>query len=223
MRGVFDMKILMNSQQLFAYNNHIEEFVHFTNENNLMSILSRGVLSRKTLQENRISFEYNDEKRLDGMLDAISLSVTSPNYMMFHKYRRLKYEANWIVLVFKSQKILEYPCAFFRTNAGAKDSLQYSIEERQNASSFKEMFCDWDVFHRRCVLGLSNNEPTNPQAEIMVLKTIPISFIDRIVFQNERQYKKYLPILQKVGIEGACSDYYFSPRRDYLYWNKAAA
>lgn len=44
--------------QWFAYNNHIEEFVHFTNERNLLSIFNRGVLSRKVLQENNIPFEY---------------------------------------------------------------------------------------------------------------------------------------------------------------------
>ena len=76
----------MTDLQYFAYENHIKEFVHFTNERNLLSILCRGVLSRKVLQENNIPFEYNDEKRLDGMLDAVSLSVTAPNYLIFYKY-----------------------------------------------------------------------------------------------------------------------------------------
>ena len=47
---------IMNELQWFAYDNHIEEFVHFTNERNLFSILNRGVLSRKVLQENNIPF-----------------------------------------------------------------------------------------------------------------------------------------------------------------------
>ena len=213
----------MNRQQWFAYNNYIQEFVHFTNEKNLISILKRGVLSRKDLLEKHIPFEYNDEKRLDGMLDAISLSVTSPNYKMFYKYRMLKEKENWIVITFDSQKILEFPCVFFRVNAGCRDSLQFEKEECQDAAAFEEMFSDWDLYHDRRSLKLSNNEPTNPQAEVMVLKEIPISCIDRIVFQTEGQYKAYLPILDKYEIKGMCGAHFFAPRHDYAYWNKLAA
>lgn len=212
----------MNELQWFAYNNHIEEFIHFTNERNLFSILNRGVLSRKVLQENNIPFEYNDEKRLDGMIDAVSLSITFPNYRMFYKYRYLKEKNNWVVITFNSHKILEYNCSFYKTNAACFSSYQYEKEERQNVDYFEEMFSDWDPNHRRCELDLCSNETTNPQAEVMVFDAIPISCINRIVFQNEDQLKMYIPLLTKFGIEGVCGKYFFSPRRDYKFWMKAA-
>ena len=213
---------IMNELQWFAYDNHIEEFVHFTNERNLFSILNRGVLSRKVLQENNIPFEYNDEKRLDGMTEAVSLSITSPNYLMFYKYRVLKEKFNWVVIAFNSQKILEYNCCFYRANASCMDSYQYEKEERQNVDSFEEMFSDWDPHHRRGELDLGSNETTNPQAEVLVFDAIPISCISRVVFQNENQLKMYIPLLSKLGIKGMCGKYFFSPRRDYKYWMKVA-
>lgn len=212
----------MTNLQYFAYENHIKEFVHFTNERNLLSILCRGVLSRKVLQENNIPFEYNDEKRLDGMLDAVSLSVTAPNYLMFYKYRALKEKSNWVVITFDSQKILEYKCSFYRANAACMDSCQFKKEERQNVNSFEEMFSDWDPYHNRWSLDLGSNETTNPQAEVMVFDAIPISCISRIVFQNERLLKKYTPLLVKLGITSVYGKYFFSPRRDYKYWTKTA-
>ena len=85
------------------------------------------------------------------------------------------------------------------------------------------MFSDWDVYHRRWHLGLSGNEPTNPQAEVMVLKEIPVSCIERIVFQKESQYKAYFPILETYGIKGVCGTHFFLPRHDYSYWSNLAA
>ena len=216
------MNTQMNDLQWFAYNNHIEEFVHFTSERNLLSILQRGVLSRKILQENSIPFEYNDAKRLDGMPDAISLSVTSPNYLMFYKYRVLKKRTYWVVIAFDAQKILDYRCSFYRASAGCTDSYQFKKEERQDVKSFEEMFSDWDSCHSRWNLDLGSNETTNPQAEVLVFNAIPISCISRVIFQNGYQLKKYIPLLSKLGIAGACGNYFFSPRRDYRYWSKAA-
>ena len=208
----------MNDLQWFAYNNHIEEFVHFTNERNLLSILNRGVLSRKVLQERSIPFEYNDEIRLDGMPRAISMSVTSPNFQMFYKYRLLKNKANWVVIAFDSQKILEHRCSFYRANAGCSDSHQFEPGERQSTEAFEELFSDWDSYHSRCDLNLGCNEPTNPQAEVMVFDAIPISCISRIVFQNESLLRAYSPLLTRYGIKGVCGNYFFYPRRDYRYW-----
>ena len=156
------------------------------------------------------------------MLDAVSLSVTAPNYLMFYKYRALKEKSNWVVITFDSQKILEYKCSFYRANAACMDSCQFKKEERQNVNSFEEMFSDWDPYHNRWSLDLGSNETTNPQAEVMVFDAIPISCISRIVFQNERLPKKYTPLLVKLGITSVYGKYFFSPRRDYKYWTKTA-
>lgn len=216
------MSNLISDLQRFAYNNHIEEFVHFTNERNLLSILNRGVLSRKVLQENNIPFEYTDEMRLDGMPEAVSLSVTSPNYQMFYKYRVLKKKSNWVVIAFDSKKILEYKCSFYRANASSGDSYQFEKGERRNVEAFEEMFSDWDPYHSRWNMDLSSNETTNPQAEVMVFDAIPISCISRVVFQKENRLKMYISLLSGLGIAGVCGEYFFSPRRDYKYWMKAA-
>lgn len=222
MRGGPTMTGKMNELQRFAYWNHIEEFVHFTNEQNLFSILQRGVLSRKDLEDNHIPFAFNDEIRLDGMQDAISMSVTSPNYRMFYKYRRVKSKADWIVLTFDSQKILRYKCAFYKANAGCNDSIKYKSDDRVDCCAFEEMFSDWDPYHCRESLGLGSNETTDPQAEVMVFDKIPVSCISRIIFRSSEQFNRYSSILNLYGIEGACIDFFFLPRHDYKQWKKCS-
>ncbi|MCR5605144.1 MAG: hypothetical protein K6G27_15795 [Lachnospiraceae bacterium] len=57
---------------------------------------------------------------------------------------------------------------------------------------------------------------------MLVFNTIPVSCISRVIFQNEYQLREYVPLLSKLGIAGVCGNYFFSPRRDYRYWSKAA-
>ena len=63
----------------------IEHCVHFTNVLNLPSILSYGLLSKADLEYNWIDYNYNDDLRLDDLEEAISVSITSPNYKMFYQ------------------------------------------------------------------------------------------------------------------------------------------
>ena len=101
-----------------------------------------GLLPRSVMDKYGVNYLYNDENRYDNCKNAVCTSIGFPNYKMFYKYRLLKNKANWIVIVFDSQKILRYPCAFFRTNAGCRDSLQFTQEERQNAQAFEEISND---------------------------------------------------------------------------------
>ena len=64
---------------------NITELCHFTRVSNYESIMKYGLCSRAYLESHDVlSAEYSDELRLDGYIDAISLSVSFPNYKMFY-------------------------------------------------------------------------------------------------------------------------------------------
>lgn len=194
----------------------ISRLVHFTNVANLNNIINYGLLPRTELDRRGISYTYNDKERLDGCSNAISISITSPNYQMFYKLRK-ESSAVWAVLILDAEKVLGLDCAFCKINAADKlmRSKKY-ISRKKDYLSFVGMFYDKEL---RKKLGLSECQPTDPQAEILVFDKIPISAIKGIVFDNKRLRQQYADILQSRGIE--CSldnNYYFAPRKDWEYW-----
>ena len=78
---------------------NITELCHFTRVSNCESIMKHGLYSRAYLESsNVLSAEYSDEMRLDGHIDAISLSVSFPNYKMFYSKRNENLDVTWCVL-----------------------------------------------------------------------------------------------------------------------------
>ena len=67
---------------------NIDAIYHFTHKSNLSSILEYGILTRTNLNNMKLRYEFNDQMRLDGVLDSISLSFSHPNFKMFYKYRK---------------------------------------------------------------------------------------------------------------------------------------
>ena len=118
----------------------IEHCVHFTNVLNLPSILSYGLLSKADLKYNWIDYNYNDDLRLDDLEEAISVSITSPNYKMFYQLRCNNPSKSWVVLVLDSMQILNLDCAFCYTNAANISVSSISLTERKTYSSFKSLF-----------------------------------------------------------------------------------
>ncbi|ABQ25481.1 hypothetical protein Gura_1280 [Geotalea uraniireducens Rf4] len=80
----------------------IAHLIHFTRFENLNSILQHGIRPRQVLDAGGEEYIFNDELRLDGCLDAVSLSISFPNYKMFYPYRCQDYSINWAVLRLKS-------------------------------------------------------------------------------------------------------------------------
>ena len=58
---------------------NISSLYHFSHLSNLRSIFKSGIISRQRLEEGGHSFHYNDELRLEGVRDAISLSLGEVN------------------------------------------------------------------------------------------------------------------------------------------------
>ena len=174
----------------------IKYLVHFTRKENLESIKTHGLQSRQELETASVPFNFNDSWRGDGFRNAVSLSVTSPNYKMFYSLRQNNKSAEWAVILLDACQVLQNcDCAFQSTNAANNAMRGIPIAERKNLAAFDGMFYDDDL---RKVRGLKDNEPTDPQAEILCFDTIPPKFFKDIVFAGE----------------------FFAPRHDWRYWKK---
>ena len=152
-----------------AFLRGIDSCVHFTKVTNLPSILQFGILPKKTMNEERIEYDENDSLRLDGYPCATSLSFTSPNYKMFYKYRMQNQKTRWVVIVIDSEMVISLDCAFCYTNAANSKIVGTPLDKLKTVQAFDAMFEEVDTQVSRQQMRLSDCEPTDPQAEILVL------------------------------------------------------
>ena len=215
------MKIYCYSEKekikLCAQNRGIEYFVHFTDIDNLESILRNGLCSRECLNELNESYYYNDEYRLDKCLNATCLSVTSPNYKMFYKLRCENPGVHWVVLAINAKKVLDLNCAFNKTNAANYEMSSIPIPKRMTVDAFENMFYEREDYSRER-MGLDDFEPTDPQAEVLVFDTIPTEYIEFVHFSDFRDYRAFESTIHRYNIYGGTTSSFFSYRRDFDFW-----
>ena len=167
---------------------------HFTRAENLDSILQQGLLGRSALEESGQDFLFNDPDRVDGQENAVCLSVSFPNYLMFYKIRdRSRGEgvsdSQWAVLLLEPSVLWKFECAFCQENAAAGVILNIPLEDLKTPEAFENMFIgDYtDNSGRRILrdsLKIPENYPTHPQAEVLVFDPIPTQYIKAICFEN---------------------------------------
>lgn len=196
----------------------IEYLAHFTNTKNLESIFRNGLVSRDKLDEYKMNYEYNDYFRYDNATQSISTSVTSPNYKMFWPIRQDNPDEDWAVLLIDAKKTLNLKCAFCYTNAANNKIRIIDLEQRCTYEFYKMMFEENHPDYSREDLNLSHNEPTNPQAEVLVLENIPTKYISMCLFENHYTYNKYKMLCNNYRIISGYDKGLFYPRHDYKYW-----
>lgn len=198
----------------FIQERNITSLYHFTKAENLHGILRNGLLSRRTLDKNDITYSYNDEVRLEGKLNANCLSISFPNYRMFYRYRNQSIDNEWCVIEFNPRILYEKECLFCIENAASNNETMRSDEEKKGIEGLKQLY--YNEEHRR-QLNLSSDFTTNPQAEVLVLDDIGTEYIEKIYFRNE-------PIKFPIGDYQEYSfwtwQYLFDARSDYSYWRK---
>lgn len=172
----------------------IDALYHFTHKENLASILSNGLLTKKSLTDKRFRYRYNDEHRWDGMEDTISLSISHPNHKMFMKYAKPTGLENWAILKIspnllssKQENSLgsysDYnylnKAIFNKFNAASFAMKTLSIEERKSHKAFLDMF--------ESNIGKTLETYTfDNQAEVLYQGDIPKEFIDEIYVIEEK-------------------------------------
>lgn len=196
------------------YEKGINYLTHYTNINNLPSILNKGLMTIDTLKKREISFMQNDEIRVDNT-NAICLNIEFPNYKLFYKNRITLPDLNWAVILLDSKILFELDVAFCKTNAANHNVNSIPICERQTVSAFLDMFYDNENNDLRSYLNLPKNYTTDPQAEILVFETIPVDYIVKIFFQNNDLVNEYK---SKYNFNIQCSNEFFNARNDYDFW-----
>lgn len=168
----------------------IKVLLHFTQLENLPSILKDGLKTKDDLDEQA---KCNDELRLDKHTDTISMSIHHPNDPMFYKYRtELKKEnpkSDWCILAVPASILKDQDALFCKRNAACASISNQSEDELRKPGSLEGMFEEIPGHTSRAEHNLKNNDPTDVQAEILVKGTISPDKIKAIVFTS-RQAKK---------------------------------
>lgn len=167
---------------------NIDALYHFTHKDNLPSILSKGLLTKKTLEEQNIEYKYNDEHRWDGLEDSISLSFSHTNWKMFGKYRNLIGQNDFVVLKISPELLsgnielhhkylddFDYldKAIFCKKNAANQIESKKSILERKSHKVFL------DIFESTIDIELLTYPYLN-ESEILYQGDIPKEFIKEI-------------------------------------------
>ena len=196
----------------------IDAIYHFTYKSNLSSILEYGILTRTNLNNMNLRYAFNDQMRLDGVLDSISLSFSHPNFKMFYKYRKQTSDDDWVVLKISPSLIygkepqtsnrtehLNYlnKAVFCNTNAASNKMRNLSIEERMTCNAFLDMF--------ESPIGRALPTYTyDNQAEILYLGDIPVDFIEEIYTNHQDESLNWV---RELGYKVTENDVVFDQRR----------
>lgn len=167
-----------------AVERQVPHLVHFTSLSNLESILRHGLQPLEEATKNGISPVVNDILRLDGRKHATSTSVAFPNASMFWKYRQESPGSKWAILLISPSVLWTHQCYFCKRNAADSRISRLTAEELMTPASFAAMFDELEAGTPRETQKLNPFDPTDPQAEVMVLGVIPPETITAVVFDD---------------------------------------
>jgi hypothetical protein len=173
--------------QEFAKKLEIPYLLHFTRWENIDGILKDGLCPKILIEDLPYEVTINDEMRLDGHEDSVSVSIAFPNHKMFYRYRKNTGGMGWVILVIAPSVLWEYEAAFCKHNAADSRISRVSSEELKNIASFEGMYEeDKTSESSRSFNKLESYDPTDPQAEVLVFDVIPTEKIVGVIFENCR-------------------------------------
>ena len=183
--------------------------VHFTNINNLVSILDNGLYPVSELSSLECGCFKNDEYRFDGHSDSVSLSVAFPNCQMFYRIVN-NCDDKYCFIALSPRLILNYECAYCRQNAADGTISCQSLDELKKSESFSGMFDEIEGFRSREDQKLKACDPTDVQAEILVFGKISPSYIFGVVFPDNESKDEYINVLsdKKAYVHSANQGFY---------------
>jgi hypothetical protein len=198
----------MALRQLFD-ERRVSRVLHFTPIENVPKILRYGLIPRAHLEATAIRVVLNprftDSQRLEGSLQANSLSLSFPNYRMFYAKRR-NMGGKWAVLALDPKSVIEFYCEFSPTNAARSGS-----DPQPGASGARRLFSGVEL---RRKLELASDKTTDPQAEILEDTVLPPRLVRDVFVENEHSRRW----LASRAISATVMREYFGPRKDYEHW-----
>jgi len=194
----------------------IDYLWHFTRLENLDSILRNGLIPRADLEARAAQVKYNDQYRIDGYKEANCLSLGHANYKMFYSLRQQNTAQVWVVVAVIPEVLLTKDCAFCHENAASSNVTSIPIQERKGIDAFQRMFEPVDGKPDRDDLGLPDDCPTNPQAEILVFDTIEPELIVGAITPSKALETELIE--KYTNFEFLYHRGHYSARKDYEYW-----
>lgn len=193
---------------------NIDCLFHFTPVDHLDSILKHGLLTPKTCSARSVAHMPNDAVRFDRQ-DAICLSVEWPNYKLFWNFRQRDTSRPWAIIAIQHRVLWEKRVCFNTTNAADNSMSNQTFEARRGAEKFREMFDD-SSGRVRAEVRITDNLPTNPQAEVLCRDNIEPAYFMGVMFDRSDVYQRYKAAYPHVTFWH--QDYYFKYRPDYEHW-----
>jgi hypothetical protein len=173
-------------------NRKIKVLLHFTQLENLPSILRDGLKTKDDLDG---TAKCNDEHRLDNHTDTISLSIQHPNDPMFYKYRHQNTKAEWCVLGIPANILLDNDALFCNRNAATNEISSKSEDYLRKSSSLENMFDEIPNHDSRGEQSLKDSDPTDVQAEVLFKGSISVDKIKGVVFTSRQAKKDHQSII----------------------------
>lgn len=192
----------MNNNNIKAYEYLLSRgatrLCHFTKVKSLTHILTSedGILAT-----NFIPIDYkqqNDLERLDNSEDYVSCSLQYPNCWFWRIVKGRDADAifrEWVVLTIDLRILEDKAFKFCACNA-AKGMGIYIQSDLEKISS---LFGEPTIQNRYRTPNMLNSCPSDDQAEIMIYKNIPISFVNGIIVGNESSADNIAAILKTLG------------------------
>lgn len=185
----------------YAEQRRIPYLIHFTQIENLTSIMKCGLQSVSAMQEKNIRFQKNDTLRLDNYKSAISLSVTHPNEKLFYRWRMNNPHQQWVVLLLDISILWKFDIAFCSHNAADRRIRYVERSLLKTEEAFEAMFAEVNNGKSRFDENLQSCDPTDVQSELLVFDAIPENYIIGAVFNEKENLCKYRPMMFRRHIE----------------------
>lgn len=200
--------------QSIAKARNIQYLFHFTRASNLPSILTNGIIPRKTLQQNGTAFTLNDAERLDARENRTCLSISFPNCKMLYTMMTKFTGDDWAVIRLKPDTLWNNDCLFTETNAATTYIKDTPDADLRGAPALEKLFANEELRKQH---GRQNHETTDVQAEVLVSGTILVSEIIDLNFHLKERLKNF-KYLEALANSHRTYKWQFNP--DYFYQRK---
>lgn len=213
----------------FVLKRKIKKLIHFTNIQNLQSILNLGILPRNVLNEKNIVYKYTDEKRFDGRPDCTCLSIEYPNFRMLH-YKKYNSVNRYAMIVLDAESILSNDAKKYYVYINAANSnatYQLTSDKLTSPRYLKNMFLPI-VSDAKYTYEREDTDPdfitTNPQTEILINGSIETKDILEVHFSNSDDFNLFKKSCTSEQIlneyKFLVSDFYFKEDRELVKWEE---
>jgi len=166
----------------------ISSLFHFTSIQNLESIAAYGFLGRESLKARDLNFVPSDQIRFEPILDGVCFSLSRPNFYMAARKRLSGHEMVLLELQGLSELLTNFNFIASPGNFGSsvlKRKIESWPEEFIGGTGLMNLFKNQGVREKYSVPRF---EPTDPQAELILLENIPWRFVKKIYFPNSAGY-----------------------------------